>query len=57
MFSFFFLRENMIIYVINDAIKIPILSVRARSFDYLNDPDVLNRSKVNDTSMVALASN
>ena len=44
----------MIICVINDDVKIWIFSVRARSFIYLNDPDVLNGSYVNDSSLVAI---
>ena len=44
----------MIICVVNNAIKIQIISIRTKSFVHANDPDVLNRFSANDTSLVAI---
>ena len=57
LFSNVFIRKNRITCLVNDAEKNPFFFVRARSCVHLNDPDVFNRSVVNDSSLVTIAPN
>ena len=49
-------RENMI-HVVKEAEKIRIFSVRFKSFVHSNDPYVLNRLNVNESSTLASSTN
>ena len=51
-----FFCENIVCDV-NDDENIQISLIRARSFIYLSDQYVLNRSYVNDTSLVVITPN